>query len=266
MNRERMYDLILGPVITEKSTLGAEHNQVTFRVRKEATKPEIREAVDYEVPISVKVGASRIADDIKLITRAGVDAIVFDGMEGGTAASPAIQLDHTGIPTIAGIAEAAESLRDMGLKEDIKLIVGGGIRHGADAAKCIALGADAVYIGTAALIALGCHRPIHVEDYHRLGTTPYECNHCHTGLCPVGITTQDAVLEQRLEPAVGARRVKNYFKTMVMELTTVARACGKSNVHNLEPEDLVALTVEAAAMARIPLAGTNWIPGWNEGA
>jgi glutamate synthase domain-containing protein 2 len=77
----------------------------------------------------------------------------------------------------------------------------------------------------------------------------------------VGVTTQDAVLEQRLQPEVGARRAENYLQTLTMELTTLARACGKQNVHHLEPEDLVALTVEAAAMARVPLAGTSWIPG-----
>jgi methylamine---glutamate N-methyltransferase subunit C len=77
------------------------------------------------------------------------------------------------------------------------------------------------------------------------------------------VTTQDTVLEQRLQPDVGARRLKNYLKTLNMELTTIARACGKQNVHHLEREDLVALTLEAAAMARIPLAGTNWVPGVN---
>ena len=79
----------------------------------------------------------------------------------------------------------------------------------------------------------------------------------------MGITTQDPVLEQRLQPEWGARHLKNYLKTLTMELTTLARACGKQDVHHLEPEDLVALTVEAAAMAGVPLAGTNWIPGRN---
>jgi len=224
---------------------------------------QIREAVDYEVPVSVKVGASRIADDIKLIARAGVDAIVFDGMEGGTAASPTIQLDHTGIPTIAAIAEAAESLRDMGLKEDIKLIVGGGIRNGADAAKCIALGADVVYIGTAALIALGCHRPIHVEDYHRMGTTPYECNHCHTGLCPVGITTQYPKLIERLDPDEGAERVANFLNAMTMEIQLFARACGKNRVHDLDGNDMRSLTIEASMMTGVPMVGLNGrVPAW----
>jgi glutamate synthase domain-containing protein 2 len=121
-----------------------------------------------------------------------------------------------------------------------------------------------------ALIALGCNRRTYVQDgaehdgaadYADLGTAPGFCHHCHTGRCPVGVTTQDAVLEQRLDPSLGARWMTNYLKAMTMELTTLARACGKSSVHNLEPEDLVALTVEAAAMAQIPLAGTDWIPG-----
>jgi methylamine---glutamate N-methyltransferase subunit C len=77
----------------------------------------------------------------------------------------------------------------------------------------------------------------------------------------VGIATQDPELESRLDSDVGAQRVVNYLKSVTMELTTLARACGKSDVHNLEPEDLVALTIEAAAMAGVPLAGTNWIPG-----
>jgi len=120
------------------------------------------------------------------------------------------------------------------------------------------------------LMALGCNRddyfvddrPISaLADYAALGTRAGACHHCHTGKCPVGITTQDAELEQRLQPEWGARHLKNYLKTLTMELTTIARACGKQDVHHLEREDLVALTVEAAAMAHVPLAGTNWIPG-----
>ena len=119
-------------------------------------------------------------------------------------------------------------------------------------------------------MALGCNREFYQQggelhsaeaDYAALGTAPGFCHHCHTGKCPVGVTTQDAVLEKRLEPEVGAKHLKNYLKTLTMELTTLARACGKQDVHHLEPEDLVALTVEAAAMAQVPLAGTSWIPG-----
>ena len=172
---------------------------------------EIREVTEYKVPISIKVGAARIANDVRIAAKAGVDAIVFDGMEGGTAASPTIQLDHAGIPTVAAIAEASEALADMGKKDTMKIIVGGGIRNGADAAKCIALGADVVYLGTAPIIAMGCHKPIYLEDYARLGTSPYECQHCHTGLCPVGITTQLPKLMERLDVDEAADSVTNYL-------------------------------------------------------
>ena len=156
------------------------------------------------------------------------------------------------------------------MKGQVQLIVSGGIRTGADIAKALAMGADAVAIGQGMLMALGCNSDTYFQngglhsaaaDYAALGTSAGFCHHCHTGKCPVGVTTQDTLLEQRVQPEEGSRRVRNYLKTLNMELTTIARACGKQNVHHLEPEDLVALTVEAAAMARVPLAGTSWIPG-----
>ena len=132
---------------------------------------------------------------------------------------------------------------------------------GADVGKALAMGADAVSIGVAAMIALGCNRPIFEEDYHALGTEPGYCHHCHTGRCPVGVTTQDPELQKRLDPERGARRLRNYLTTLTLEAQAIARACGKAHLLNLEPEDLVALTIEAAAMAGVPLAGTDWIPG-----
>lgn len=234
---------------------------------------ELRELTDWEKPIYVKVGASRTFNDVKLAVHAGADVIVVDGMQGGTAATQTVFIEHVGIPTLAAVRQAVDALEDLNMKGKVQLIVSGGIRTGADVAKAIAMGADAVSIGQGILIALGCNSETYiqqgehhsaVEDYAALGTTPGYCHHCHTGKCPVGVTTQDAILEKRLEPEVGARRVQNYLKTLNMELTTIARACGKQNVHHLEREDLVALTVEAAAMARLPLAGTSWVPGWQQ--
>jgi glutamate synthase domain-containing protein 2 len=234
---------------------------------------ELREITDWQVPIYVKIGATRTYNDVKLAVHAGADVVVVDGMQGGTAATQTVFIEHVGIPTLAALRQAVDALEEMDMRGKVQLIISGGIRTGADVAKALAMGADAVSIGQGALFALGCNNETYFQngahhsaepDYERIGTAPGFCHHCHTGKCPVGITTQDAVLERRLTPAAGAKHLKNYFKTMVMELTTVARACGKSNVHNLEREDLVALTLEAAAMARIPLAGTNWIPGWSD--
>ncbi len=236
---------------------------------------ELRELTDWEKPIYVKIGASRTFNDVKLAVHAGADVIVLDGMQGGTAATQSVFIEHVGIPTLAALRQAVEALEDLNMKDDVQLIVSGGIRTGADVAKALAMGADAVSIGQAILMALGCNSETYIQDnvhhsaiaeYNALGTAPGYCHHCHTGQCPVGVTTQDTTLEKRLEPQVGARRVKNYLQTLNMELTTIARACGKQNVHHLEREDLVALTIEAAAMARLPLAGTSWIPGCQSGS
>jgi methylamine---glutamate N-methyltransferase subunit C len=222
---------------------------------------ELREATDWQVPIFIKMGATRVFDDVKLAAKAGADVIVVDGMEGGTGASPAILQEHTGVPTLAAVCEARTALEDCGLYGEVQLIIAGGIRDGVDAAKAMALGADAVYIGTAALVALNCNRPLYVEDYRKLGTEPHYCHHCHTGRCPVGITTQDPELMERLNIEEGAARVANLLRAMTLEIQMLARACGKSDVHHLEPEDMAALTPQASAICAIPLAGTRKIFG-----
>ncbi len=225
---------------------------------------ELREITDWEIPIYIKIGATRVSYDVALAVKSGADVIVVDGMQGGTAATQDVFIEHVGIPTLPAVRMAVEALQELGMHRQVQLIVSGGIRSGADAAKALALGADAVSIGSAAMVALGCNRNIFVEDYEALGTAPGYCHHCHTGRCPVGITTQDAELEERLQPEQGARWLRNYLTTMVLEIQTLARACGKTHVLNLEPEDLTALTIEAAAMAKVPLAGTDWIPGNNK--
>jgi glutamate synthase domain-containing protein 2 len=227
---------------------------------------ELREATDWQVPIFVKLGASRTYDDVKLAAKCGADVVVIDGMEGGTGASPELLQEHTGIPTLAAVCEARAALEELGLYGVVNLIIAGGIRHGADAAKALALGADAIYIGTAALIAMNCNRPLYVEDYHALGAAPYACHHCHTGRCPVGIATQDPELMARLPIDEAAERVANFLHAMTSEIQILARACGKRDVHDLEPEDLRALTLEASLITGVPLAGTNVVfgggPGW----
>ncbi len=227
---------------------------------------ELREATDWQVPIFVKMGASRVFDDVRLAAKAGADVVVVDGMEGGTGASPELLQEHTGIPTLAAVCEARAALEEIGLYGKVQLVIAGGLRHGSDCAKALALGADACYLGTALLIALNCNKPIYVEDYRAIGAAPYACHHCHTGRCPVGIATQDPVLEARLEIDPAAHRVANFFHALSSEIQILARACGKSDVHHLEPEDLRALTLEASMITGLPLAGTNRVfgggPGW----
>jgi glutamate synthase domain-containing protein 2 len=222
---------------------------------------ELREITDWEKPIYVKVGGARPYYDTALAVKSGADVIVIDGMQGGTAATQDVFIEHVGLPTLACIRPAVQALQDLGMHRKVQLVISGGIRSGADVAKALALGADAVSIGTAALVALGDNDPRWEEEYRKLGTTAGAYDDWHEGKDPAGITTQEPELAARLDPVSGGRRLANYLAVMTLEAQTIARACGKSHVHNLEPEDLCALTVEAAAMARVPLAGTDWIPG-----
>ncbi|MCC8935158.1 Glutamate synthase [NADPH] large chain [Bradyrhizobium ivorense] len=222
---------------------------------------EIREITDWQKPIYVKVGASRPYYDTALAVKSGADVVVIDGMQGGTAATQEVFIENVGIPTLAAIRPAVEALQELGMHRKVQLIVSGGIRNGADVAKALALGADAVAIGTAALIAMGDNSPALESEYQKLGSTAGAYDDWHEGLDPAGITTQDPELAKRLDPAVAGRRLANYLSVLTLEAQTIARACGKSHIHNLEPEDLVALTVEAAAITRVPLVGTSWIPG-----
>ena len=222
---------------------------------------ELREITDWRPPVFVKVGATRTYYDVKLAVAAGADVVVVDGMQGGTAATQEVFIEHVGIPTLAAIPQAVQALQELGLHRKVQLIVSGGVRTGADVAKAMALGADAVSIGTAALIALGDNAPRYAAEYRALGSDAGFYDDFQDGRDPAGITTQAPELVARLDPVAGGRRVANYLRVLTLEAQTLARACGKAHLRNLEPEDLVALTVEAAAMARVPLAGTSWVPG-----
>ena len=222
---------------------------------------ELREITNWEKPIYVKVGATRPYFDTALAVKSGADVVVLDGMQGGTAATQDVFIEHVGLPILAAIRPAVQALQDLDMHRKVQLIVSGGIRNGADVAKCLALGADAVAIGTAALIALGDNDPKLEAEYQKLGSTAGCYDDWHEGRDPAGITTQDPQLAARLDPVKAGHRLANYLAVLTMEAQIIARACGKSHLHNLEPEDLCALTVEAAAMAGVPRAGTSWVPG-----
>jgi glutamate synthase domain-containing protein 2 len=223
---------------------------------------ELRELTDNQVPIQLKLGASRVYDDVRMAAKCDPDSIFLDSMEGSTAAGPHIAAANTGIPGIGAIREARRALDDVGMSGKVSLVFAGGIRDGADMAKALALGADAIAIGTAGLVALNCNKDIPEADYEKeMGVEAGFCYHCHTGRCPVGVATQDPILRSRLDPTEASERVYNLLSTMTLECQMLARACGKTNIHSLEPEDLAALTMESSAMAKVPLAGTNLTVG-----
>ena len=222
---------------------------------------ELREITNWEKPIYVKCGAARPFYDTMLAVKAGADVVVIDGMQGGTAATQDVFIEHVGMPTLVAVKEAVAALKEVDMHRKVQLVVGGGIRTGADVAKALAMGADAVSIGTAALIALGDNSPEFEDEYRALGSGAGYWEDYQAGTDPAGITTQDAGLASRLDPEKAGQRLANYLSVLTLEAQTLARANGKSHVHNLEPEDMRALTVEAAAMSGIPLAGTNWVPG-----
>ena len=223
---------------------------------------ELREITDWKKPIFVKVGASRTYYDVALAVKSGADVIVLDGMQGGTAATQEVFIEHVGIPILAAIPQAVESLQELDMHRKVQLVVSGGIRtrrrrrQGARARRRRGLDRR-----RPRMIALGDNAPGLEDDYDALGSAAGFYDDWQAGRDPAGISTQDDALAARFDPELGGRRLANYLRTLTLETQTLARACGKSHVHNLEPEDLVALTVEAAAMARVPLAGTGWVPG-----
>src|SRR6202008_1343073 len=223
---------------------------------------EIREATNHEIPIQLKLGAARVYDDVRMAIKTGPDSIYIDGMEGSTGAGPHLATEDTGVPGMAAIRQAGKAVDDLGMSGGISLVDARGIRNGSDVAKALALGADAIAIGHSALMALNCNKDTPEADYEKeIGVEAGYCYHCHTGRCPVGVATQDPVLRKRLDPDAAAERVFNFLHTLTIECQMMARACGKTDVHSLEPEDLAALTMEASAMAMVPLAGTQHTVG-----
>jgi glutamate synthase domain-containing protein 2 len=206
---------------------------------------QLRELTDWQTPIFAKIAAGRVREDIKIAVKIGVDGIILDGCQAGTGAAPVMAADHLGIPLMPALVQAVRTLEEMGMKEEISLIASGGITNGADLAKALAIGADAVAIGTGAMVAMGCR----------------VCMKCHTGHCAFGIGTQDPDERLKLNIDESAERVANYIRAMTAEAVLLAKAAGKSKLKNLEREDLRALTLETAAMTGIPLVGSDLVIG-----
>ena len=203
---------------------------------------ELRDVTDWKIPIFVKIAAGRVKEDVKIAAKTGADGIVIDGSEGGTGAAPVVASAHLGIPTLPALVQAVRALEEMGLKEEISLMVSGGIRDGSDVVKALAIGADAVAIGTGAMIAMGC----------------VVCLRCHEGKCAFGIGTQDPERRKKLNIDDAAQRVANYIQGMTYEAVLIAKAAGKTALANMEREDLRSMTLESCAMTGIPLMGTNY--------
>ena len=199
---------------------------------------EFREATSYRIPVSVKLGAGRVRDDIKIAYKDGLDFVELDGLQGSTGAASHEVLEYVGIPTLAAIQEAMDALAELGATGKMPIVLMGGVKDGVDAAKAIALGAHAVGLGTGAIIAGGC----------------IACLQCHIGQCVVGIATQDPEHEKRYNVPVEAQNIHRYLEAVRWQLAAVTHGLGHADVHQLSRDDLVALTPEAAAITRLPYA------------
>jgi glutamate synthase domain-containing protein 2 len=193
-------------------------------------------------PIGAKIGCGNVENDVEILANSGVDFISLDGFGGGTGATEFFVRENVGIPIVVALPRADRHLKKIGLRSKISLIAGGGLRTSVDFAKCLALGADAVYIGTSALIAINCQQ-------YRV---------CHTGRCPTGVTTNDPVLVQRLDVEEGVRRLTNFINVSNLEVANLLRIIGKDDIKKLGKEDLVALKKELSEVT-----GVKWINGKN---
>ncbi|MDP2919315.1 MAG: glutamate synthase-related protein [Dehalococcoidia bacterium] len=205
----------------------------------------LKEATNYRKPVSVKIAAVHNSAAIASgMVRAGADIIVLDGLRGATGAAPKVIRDNVGIPIELALASVDARLRQEGIRNQASLVVSGGIRNSGDVAKAIALGADAVYIGTAALIALGCH----------------VCQQCHTGKCAWGICTTDLGLTRRINPEIGARRLANLLRGWSLEIKDMLGGMGVNALESLRGNRLhlrgVGLTDTELEILGVRMAGS----------
>ncbi|MBM3676465.1 MAG: glutamate synthase [Actinobacteria bacterium] len=198
---------------------------------------ELREATGWEKPVSVKLGAGRVRDDVKIAFKDGFDYVCLDGMQGSTGAAGNEVLEFVGIPTLSAIVEALDALDALGAS-GMPIMLMGGIKDGIDTAKAIALGAHGVALGTSTIIAGGC----------------IACLQCAVGQCVVGIATQDPVYEARYDVDAESWNIHRYLEAVRWQLASVVHAHGYGSVYDLSRDDLVALTPEAAEITRLPYA------------
>ena len=184
-------------------------------------------------PIGIKIAAGRIERDLEVCVYAGPDFITIDGRGGATGASPAIIRDSTSVPTIYALSRARKYLDSVG--SGIDLVITGGLRVSSDFAKAIAMGADAVAVASAAMVAAACQQ-------YRI---------CGSGMCPVGVATQDEALRSRLQTDAAAKRVENYLKCSAAELRTFARITGNTDIHGLSVNDLCTISREISEYTAI---------------
>ncbi len=192
------------------------------------------------VPIGAKIGCGDIKADVGVLAEAGVDFIALDGWGGGTGATHRYVRDNVGLPVFTAIARAAATLKKWGMHKKITLIAGGGLRNSAEFAKCLALGADGVYLGTAALIAINCQQ-------YRV---------CYTGMCPTGVTTQDPRLMEQLDIEQGIEKLSRFLELSTREIANLSRIVGKNDVNELSPGNLISANRDLARVT-----GTRWLNG-----
>ncbi|MBC7106401.1 MAG: 4Fe-4S binding protein, partial [Firmicutes bacterium] len=178
----------------------------------------LKEATNYEKPVSVKIAAvHNVAAIASGIVRAGADIVAIDGLRGGTGAAPKIIRDNVGIPIELALAAVDRRLREEGIRHKCSILVAGGFRCSADVLKAIALGADAVYIGSAALVAMGCTL----------------CQRCYTGRCAWGICTQDPYLAKRINPEIASRRLVNLLRAWSHEIKEMLGGMGINAIESV---------------------------------
>jgi glutamate synthase domain-containing protein 2 len=196
--------------------------------------------ITHGVPIGAKIGCGDVKADVKVLVNSNVDYIALDGFGAGTGATDLYIRDNVGIPIFAALPQAYKTLTELGVKDKISLIASGGLLRSADFAKCLALGADAVYIGTAALIAINCQQ-------YRI---------CYTGLCPTGVTTQNPQLMKQLNINEGVKRLTNFIELSTEEISNLTRIVGKDDVNKLDKNDIISINKD---LSRI--CGIRWLNG-----